>query len=79
MVIERYKSGFSPPDDYPFEDLSRGGSDSGGSTPMINNMHSEVKLKSGGLTVKGTVSGKGIKKRTGIFNIFGNRGVCIVH
>ncbi|XP_065169257.1 cdc42-interacting protein 4 homolog isoform X2 [Atheta coriaria] len=74
MVIERYKSGFSPPDDYPFEDLSRGGSDSGGSTPMINNMHSEVKLKSGGLTVKGTVSGKGIKKRTGIFNIFGNRG-----
>lgn len=74
LVIERYKSGFNPPEDYPFEDLSRGGSDSG-STPNINSLQLPSKLKDAGLTVKGTVSGKGIKKRAGLLSLFGNRGV----
>lgn len=76
MVIERYKSGFNPPDDFPFEDLSKSnnGSDTG-SLPNINSIHLGPRLKDGGLTVKGTMSGKSMKKRTGIFNIFSSRGV----
>lgn len=76
LVIEKYKSGFEPPDDFRFEDLSRGGSDSG-STNNITNIQFGGKLKDGGYTVKGTISGKGLKKRAGIFNIFGSRGVSI--
>lgn len=107
LVIERYKSGFTPPEDIPFQDLSRGdgsgggggGSDSGsGSTPtaMMNHSNNTLGLGSslmlsggkgtkegstgliGGLTVKGTVSGKGLKKRTGLFNIFSGRGNAAV-
>ncbi|XP_017782498.1 PREDICTED: formin-binding protein 1-like [Nicrophorus vespilloides] len=74
LVIERYKSGFCPPEDFPFEDLSKGGSDSGGSTPMINSIQAEAKPRSGGLTMKGTMSGKGLKKRTGLFHIFTSKG-----
>lgn len=76
LVIEKYKSGFEPPDDFRFEDLSRGGSDSG-STNNITNIQFGGKLKDGGYTVKGTISGKGLKKRAGIFNIFGSRAVSI--
>lgn len=74
LVIERYKSGFNPPEDYPFEDLSRGGSDSG-STPNINTVHVGSRLKEGGLTIKGTITGKGMKKRAGLLSLFGSRGV----
>lgn len=77
MVVEKYKSGFNPPEDIPFEDLSKGGSDSGSST-NINNLHIGAKLKDGGLTVKGTISGKGIKKRAGLLGIFGSRGVIVL-
>jgi len=75
MVVEKYKSGFQPPEDFPFDDLSKTGSDSGASLPTINSIH---ETKSRSLTVKGTISGKGIKKRTGIFNIFGSRGYAAV-
>jgi hypothetical protein len=73
LVIEKYKSGFLPPDDIPFEDLSKGGSDSG-SANNINNIQISGKLKEGGYTVKGTITGKAMKKRAGIFHIFGSRG-----
>lgn len=76
LVIEKYKSGFNPPDDIPFEDLSKSGSDSGSST-NLNSLHIGSKIKDGGLTVKGTISGKGIKKRSGLLGIFGSRGVII--
>ncbi|KAG5886697.1 hypothetical protein JTB14_007098, partial [Gonioctena quinquepunctata] len=73
LVIEKYKSGFEPPEDFPFEDLSKGGSDSG-SLNNINNIHVSGKIKDNNYTVKGTVTGKVMKKRTGLFNIFGSRG-----
>ncbi|XP_045460444.1 formin-binding protein 1-like isoform X2 [Harmonia axyridis] len=77
MVIERYKSGFEPPEDIPFEDLSKSGSDSG-STHIVNNIQPSNKIKDGVYTVKGTISGKAMRKRTGIFQIFGNRGLTEV-
>ncbi|XP_019874134.2 formin-binding protein 1-like isoform X2 [Aethina tumida] len=77
LVIERYKSGFNPPEDFPFEDLSKGNSDSG-SANNINNIAQSGKLKDGGYTVKGTITGKALKKRGGIFQIFGSRGLSEV-
>lgn len=79
LVIEKYKSGFQPPEDFPFEDLSKGGSSDSGSTNNINNIQVSGKLKDGGYTVKGTISGKSIKKRAGIFQIFGGRGVRYIY
>ncbi|XP_064214002.1 cdc42-interacting protein 4 homolog isoform X2 [Tribolium castaneum] len=77
LVIEKYKSGFLPPEDIPFEDLSKGGSDSG-SANNINNIQISGKLKDGGYTVKGTITGKAMKKRAGIFHIFGSKGLTEV-
>ncbi|XP_034948223.1 formin-binding protein 1-like isoform X2 [Chelonus insularis] len=77
LVIERYKSGFTPPGDFPFEDLSAAKSyDSNTqlSTTTMQPIHNH-------LTVKGTVSGGKIKKRVGIFGIFSSNKklieVCI--
>ncbi|XP_043476982.1 formin-binding protein 1-like isoform X1 [Leptopilina heterotoma] len=77
LVIERYKSGFQPPGDFPFEDLSVAknyDSNSQLSQPVMQPIHNH-------LTVKGTVSGGKIKKRVGIFNIFSSNKklieVCI--
>lgn len=75
MVIEKYKSGFVPPEDFPFEDLSKGGGSDSGSANNINNIQISGKIKEGGYTVKGTITGKALKKRAGIFHIFGSRGV----
>jgi len=59
MVIEQYKTGFVPPDDLPFEDLSViGTSVSSGSTSTL-----------GIQSVKGTMTGK-TKKRTGFRALF---------
>ncbi|XP_015185864.1 PREDICTED: formin-binding protein 1-like isoform X4 [Polistes dominula] len=66
LVIERYKSGFQPPGDFPFEDLSVAktyDSNSQLSQPAMQPIHNH-------LTVKGTVSGGKIKKRVGLFGIF---------
>ncbi|XP_048505715.1 formin-binding protein 1-like isoform X4 [Athalia rosae] len=66
LVIERYKSGFQPPGDFPFEDLSAAksyDSNSQLSQPVMQPIHNH-------LTVKGTVSGGKIKKRVGLFGIF---------
>ncbi|XP_077287263.1 formin-binding protein 1-like Cip4 isoform X5 [Arctopsyche grandis] len=74
MVIERYKSGFVPPGDHPFEDLSKSGGSGngiggdsidghrGGSDPSLHHQQHH--------TVKGTMSGGKLKKRVGIFGIF---------
>lgn len=77
LVIEKYKTGFPPPDDIPFEDLSKGSGSDSGSTPNINTVQIG-KLKDGSFTVKGTITGRAMKKRAGIFNIFSSRGVCII-
>ncbi|KAJ8680909.1 hypothetical protein QAD02_016696, partial [Eretmocerus hayati] len=66
LVIERYKSGFQPPGDFPFEDLSAAkmlDSNSKPAQPVMQPIHNH-------LTAKGTVSGSKIKKRVGIFGIF---------
>uniref|UniRef100_A0ABD2W0D1 Formin-binding protein 1-like n=1 Tax=Trichogramma kaykai TaxID=54128 RepID=A0ABD2W0D1_9HYME len=78
LVIERYKSGFQPPGDFPFEDLSAAKMQIDGnsklSQPVMQPIHNH-------LTVKGTMSGGKMKKRVGIFNIFSSNKklieVCI--
>ncbi|XP_075159744.1 formin-binding protein 1-like Cip4 isoform X6 [Haematobia irritans] len=65
-VIERYQSGFTPPSDIPFEDLSK--LDTLDSSQESHSNH----VQSSHLTIKGTMSTNKIKKRVGIFNIFGS-------
>ncbi|XP_059226740.1 formin-binding protein 1-like isoform X6 [Stomoxys calcitrans] len=64
-VIERYQSGFTPPSDIPFEDLSKLDTLDSSQESHFNHVQSSH------LTVKGTISANKIKKRVGIFNIFG--------
>lgn len=65
-VIEKYQSGFQPPGDLPFEDLSKADSDTSNNSQNYN-------TSTGGglnhLTAKGTTKDK-LKKRVGIFGIF---------
>ena len=73
LVIERYKSGFQPPGDFPFEDLSTVkmlDSNSRLAQPAMQPIHNH-------LTVKGTVSSGKMKKRVGIFGIFSSNKVSI--
>ncbi|XP_064458115.1 formin-binding protein 1-like isoform X2 [Ornithodoros turicata] len=63
IVIERYKSGYAPPDDFPFEDLSSMRSCETGSTT------SSMTPSYRGDTIRGTISG-GKKKRSGLLGIF---------
>ncbi|XP_034234292.1 formin-binding protein 1-like isoform X1 [Thrips palmi] len=67
MVIERYKSGFIPPGDFQFEDLSA--LKSGDAQPMIIN-NAITSIRPEAITVRGTMSANKLKKRVGIFNIF---------
>lgn len=63
LVIEKYKSGFVPSDDFPFEDLSvTRNSDTSSTTGSMAPSYR-------GDTVRGTLSG-GKKKRSGLFGIF---------
>uniref|UniRef100_A0A1Q3F9E0 Putative cdc42-interacting protein cip4 n=1 Tax=Culex tarsalis TaxID=7177 RepID=A0A1Q3F9E0_CULTA len=65
-VIEKYQSGFQPPGDLPFEDLSKADSDTS------NNSQTYSSSTGGGLnhlTAKGTTKDK-LKKRVGLFGIF---------
>lgn len=77
-MIERYKSGFQPPEDFPFEDLSRQNTFENGSTMHMNTLPTLQKLEPG-FTVKGTISAGKIKKRVGIFNIFGSNKVNFIY
>lgn len=62
VVIERYKSGFTPPGDIPFDDLSTP-RQNGDTTPTVNTPIRQD-------TIKGTISASKLKKRGGIFGIF---------
>ncbi|GIY26344.1 formin-binding protein 1 [Caerostris darwini] len=63
LVIEKYKSGYDPPEDIPFEDLSnpRNGD-------VCNTLSSN---RTDSLTVRGTMT-VGKNKRRGLLNIFSN-------
>lgn len=63
-VIEKFQSGFQPPGDLPFEDLSKADSDTSNNS---QNYTSTSGLNH--LTAKGTTTNK-LKKRVGIFGIF---------
>jgi hypothetical protein len=67
MVIERCKSGFQPPEDIPFEDLSAMESDE---VPAQVNTIAITTISPEAMTVKGTMSAGKIKKRVGLFGIF---------
>lgn len=67
MVIEKYKSGFLPPGDIPFEDLSTVDSGSALGTPATP---AEKKT-----SILGTITGGKIKKRSGLLGIFGQTKV----
>ncbi|XP_063373107.1 formin-binding protein 1-like isoform X1 [Cydia amplana] len=60
LVIDRYKSGFVPPEDFPFEEQRAGADTTDAAAP-----HHHAQL-----TVRGTVSGNRIKKRGGLLSIF---------
>ncbi|XP_068236405.1 formin-binding protein 1 isoform X4 [Palaemon carinicauda] len=62
VVIERYKSGFTPPGDIPFDDLSTP-RQNGDMTPTVNTPTRQD-------TVKNTLSIAKAKKRGGLFGIF---------
>ncbi|KAH8378926.1 hypothetical protein KR009_002127, partial [Drosophila setifemur] len=64
-VIERYQSGFTPPRDIPFEDLSKCDPDAVQDSHYSNSVSNH-------LTMRGTMSANKLKKRVGIFNIFGS-------
>uniref|UniRef100_A0A182UAH0 F-BAR domain-containing protein n=1 Tax=Anopheles melas TaxID=34690 RepID=A0A182UAH0_9DIPT len=68
IVIEKYQSGFQPPGDIPFEDLSKPDPDAANNSQTHN---SSTGLNH--MTGKGTTKDK-LKKRVGIFGIFtGNK------
>ena len=70
-MIEKYKSGFMPPGDIPFEDLSTADSGSGNSsTTTPQSTPSEKKT-----SILGTITGGKIKKRSGLLGIFGQNKV----
>lgn len=72
MVIERYKSGFTPPGDFPFEDLSTVKMSLDGDNRLPQPIMQPIQNH---LTVKGTVSGGKMKKRVGLFGIFSSNKV----
>ncbi|KAL1131809.1 hypothetical protein AAG570_011421 [Ranatra chinensis] len=67
LVIDRYKSGFEPPGDVVFEDLSR--TDSSHQHHHSSSATLPVRPDTV-MTVKGTMSAGKLKKRVGIFGIF---------
>eukprot|EP00088_Acartia_fossae_P071657 TRINITY_DN9894_c0_g1_i1.p1 TRINITY_DN9894_c0_g1~~TRINITY_DN9894_c0_g1_i1.p1 ORF type:complete len:588 (+),score=132.18 TRINITY_DN9894_c0_g1_i1:144-1907(+) len=65
LVIDKHKSGFNPPGDIPFEDLSNASSTTNlaGSTPSTT--PSDKKL-----SILGTITGGKLRKRSGLLGIF---------
>lgn len=66
IVVDRFKSGFQPPSCIPFEDLSNMKNCDSNSTVSFPSIKSEP------LTLKGTLSAGKLKKRGGLFGIFGS-------
>lgn len=64
----RYQSGFQPPADIPFEDLSKADTESTHNSQIHHAMNPHA-------TMKGTIGAKNLKKRVGIFNIFSSNKV----
>ncbi|EAT40871.1 AAEL007429-PA [Aedes aegypti] len=71
-VIEKYQSGFQPPGDLPFEDLSKADSDTSNNSQTYT---STGRLNH--LTAKGTTSQK-LKKRVGIFGYFASNKIVAI-
>jgi len=71
LVVARFKSGYQPPEDIPFEDLSA--IKNGEALPIQTNGYgNSLKPDNQSLTYKGTVGAGKSKKRSGLFGIFGN-------
>jgi len=72
IVIEKYKSGFSPPGDVPFEDLSSADSASvnGSMSSMPQSINHPVMEKK--TSIIGTITGGRIRKRSGLLGLFSN-------
>ena len=68
MVVDKYKSGFEPPPDIPFEDLN-------GTTVSENHNHSNSAKPTSKTLDKMTMSGGKGRKRGGLFGIFGGSKV----
>jgi hypothetical protein len=69
VVIERYKTGFQPPQDIPFEDLSAIKSGEVPAPSPINTV-TITSIRPVAITVKGIMSAGKVKKRVGLFGIF---------
>jgi len=72
IVIEKYKSGFSPPGDVPFEDLSSADSASvnGSMSSMPQSINHPVMEKK--TSIIGTITGGRLRKRSGLLGLFAN-------
>ncbi len=81
LVVEKYKSGFTPPSDIPFEDLSSGGgggSGGGSDTASVNGSTNSIPVIPGSAekrTILGTITGGRVKKRSGLLGLFANSKV----
>jgi len=75
LVIEKYKSGFLPPGDIPFEDLSSLDNVSGNINASTTPQGTPSEKKT---SILGTITGGKIKKRSGLLGIFGqNKNVSV--
>jgi len=72
IVIEKFKSGFSPPGDVPFEDLSSTDTASvnGSMSSMPQSINHPVMEKK--TSIIGTITGGRIRKRSGLLGLFSN-------
>lgn len=85
-MIERYKSGFTPPGDFPFEDLSKQngvgnhiGNQTQATMNSLNTHQSTMNHHSlAHHTVKGTLGANKLKKRVGLFGIFSSNKVSSI-
>ncbi|CAH0747523.1 unnamed protein product [Diatraea saccharalis] len=67
LVIERYKSGFVPPEDFAFEAMAGGDATDSAAAAHHQNHHHHLNHLT---AARGTVSGNRIKKRGGLLSIF---------
>ena len=72
-MVEKYKSGFAPPTDLPFEDLSSA------ENVSVNGSMSSIQTSLPGSaekrTILGTITGGRVKKRSGLLGLFSNNKV----
>lgn len=76
-MIEKFKSGFSPPGDVPFEDLSSADSTSvnGSMSSMQQSINPILEKKT---SIIGTITGGRIRKRSGLLGLFGTSKVSLI-